>query len=134
MAPHINEADIEVLISCIKNSSTKLAPNFEKVAEECGLKDSKYASVTPFSPPSHLTFQNRADFLVRYMRHWRMMKKLGLTGERPQAQKPKQKADSVTTKKRGAAAMEEGEDYGGDGEDIKERAVPKVPIKKRKTN
>lgn len=62
------------------------------------------------------------------------MKKLGLTGERPQAQKPKQKADPATTKKRGAAAMEEGEDDGGDGEDFEERAVPKVPIKKRKTN
>jgi hypothetical protein len=43
MAPQLSDADIAVLVSSIKNSSTKLVPDFDKVAEECGLKDSKAA-------------------------------------------------------------------------------------------
>jgi hypothetical protein len=43
MAPQFTDADYQILISCLKNSTTKLAPNFDEVAKECGLKDSKAA-------------------------------------------------------------------------------------------
>ena len=43
MAPQFNDADFAVLISCLKNSSTKLTPDFDKVAQECGLKGGRAA-------------------------------------------------------------------------------------------
>jgi hypothetical protein len=43
MASQLSESDLSLLVSCFKNSSTKLTPDFDKVAQECGLKGSKAA-------------------------------------------------------------------------------------------
>jgi hypothetical protein len=57
----LTDADVEILVSCIKNAP-KVTPKFEKVAQECGLKDEKAAWVLrPLSHPfsrfvSHVSY------------------------------------------------------------------------------
>jgi hypothetical protein len=59
------------------------------------------------------------------MSHWRMMKKLGLTGTRPQPRKGK-KEPAVPTKRRAAAEESENGDEDADEDE------PETPTKKAK--
>ncbi|KAF7513571.1 hypothetical protein GJ744_008865 [Endocarpon pusillum] len=116
MAPQFNDADFAVLVSCLKNSSTKLTPDFDKVAQECGLKSR----------------------MAAYHRHWAMMKKLGLVGTRRAAAEAKMDSSAAATKptkKRTFIKTEESEDGDVDGDEVDGEASEEMetPSKKAKT-
>lgn len=65
------------------------------------------------------------------MRHWSMLRKLGLTGTKPQSKNAK-KETSATPKKRGAAreSAENGNDGDGDGDGEEEPETPSKKVKR----